>query len=131
MTSFKGAHWCDRSTQQKEEEESPSADRLFPKAAGEVDPTVRAERGIVHAQLRRSAQREAGEQHLAHLRASIAIGVLQPRRIRRGRHDDAAAPAHHAVGKRDAARKLGALVHAPVIVRVLQQRDDAERSAIL
>ena len=55
-----------------------------------VNPVVKTVAQIARAGVR-VARAKAGEEHLAHVRLVVAVGVLEKEKLRSVRHDDAAA----------------------------------------
>ena len=68
---------------------------------------------------------KTGKEHLAHVRLAIAVGVLGVKNVRRGGHDHALAPGHHAGGEVQPVQEHGGLVVDAVVVGVLEKADDA------
>ena len=98
--------------------------RAAVEATREVDPAVRAERGMTEANLRGAGGVETGQHDAPLVGDSVPVGVLQVQQVGRHRHEDAAVPHHQAVGIRQARGKVRTRVVAAIVVGVGQQRDD-------
>ena len=96
-------------------------------STGDVHPAIGPERGAGDTELFAAALgAEPGQDNLPHIRAPIAVGVLQIPNIRRARDEHAAFPRQDAIGKRETLGKSGALFELPVAIGILQQRNPAK-----
>ena len=99
-------------------------------AAGQVDPAIRSERRMRHAQLRRVAGVETGQHHALHIGPAVAVGVFQEKHVGRARDEEAAVPGQQAIWKCQAVREHRPAIQAPVAIGIFEQRDHAGRPAI-
>ena len=93
---------------------------------GEVNPTVRADHGFVHAQLRAFGGVEPGDPHLAMVGFSIAIGVLEEQEVGGCCHEKSVTEREDTVGKGESGGENRATVHGAVMVGVFEEHDVAE-----
>jgi hypothetical protein len=95
----------------------------------QMDPVVEPVEGAVHGVLR-VAEGEAGEHHLPHLRAPVAVAVLEVEDVGRGGDEDPVLPAHHAGGHHQPVREDRASVRPSVAIRVLEELHAARGAGV-
>ena len=93
--------------------------------ACEPDEAVRTDRGSIHPKLGAFLGVKPCEQDRPFIRAPVAVGVPEKKKVRRTGGDQPVLPGQDAVWKGKTVGKHGALVHASVVVQILEQSDHA------